>query len=139
MDVVAANENPKYPKTPNVGKGGLLQTQNQLYDGTGANIQTVFTAGLDGAFFERVLFKAVGTNIQTVVSIFLNDGAGTAAANNAFIGEMMLPATTLTNTNTTPQQEFFYNKPIPAGYKINCCVRTTVAAGWYATGWGGDY
>jgi hypothetical protein len=137
---MAANTAPIFSISGDTQWGGsLLAAANAAYDGTGA-VLTVFTAGADGGYVNRLIMRAAGTNIQTVLRVFLNNGSTNAtAANNSLIGEMTLYATTASNTASTQAFEYPLNFALPAGYKVNVTIATTVAAGYYVTAIGGKY
>jgi len=133
-----ANTNPIYTLTPQTSFG-TVATANTAKDGTGT-VVTVFTAGANGSYLNSIIFRAKGSNVATVARVFLNNGSdATTATNNSLIAEMTLPATTLSETAQLAHQELFINKPLPAGYKINITIGTTVAAGYAVTGFGGNY
>lgn len=135
---MAANTAPIYSKVPKVGFGSVA-TANTAKDGTGTQV-TVFTAGTEGSYVGSVVFRAKGTNVATVARVFLNNGSdATTATNNTLIAEMTLPATTLSETTQLAHQELVLNRTIPAGYKINITIGTTVSAGYAVTCFGGDY
>ena len=116
-----------------------LNAANTAKDGTGS-VSTIFTAGADGAFVQRLVARALGTNVATVLRIFINNGGvNTTAANNALIAEMTLPATTLSETSALPPYELALNMALPAGYKLLCTLGTTVAAGYMLSAIGGTY
>jgi|SRR6185369_1368636 len=140
---MAANTAPIFPLTPNIGGIGnaALLTANTAADGTGT-VSTVFTAGTNGSWVQKVRFRAAagGNNIQTVARVFLNNGSTNATAtNNIQLSEITLPATTSSSNSAITDIDLVLNIPIPAGYKINVVIGTTVATGYYITGWGGDY
>lgn len=138
---MAANNDPIYSKAGAIGLGQLITTATNGYDGTGANNTLVFTAdATNGSFIQRLRFKAGGTNVATVARIFLNNGStvGTAT-NNAFYGELSLPATTATATAATVDIDYPMNFALPAGYKIYVELATAVAAGWAVTTIAGNY
>ncbi|MFY7883349.1 MAG: hypothetical protein ACOVOV_00745 [Dolichospermum sp.] len=116
-----------------------LTTQNTAKDGTGT-VLNVFTADSNGAFVQRIRFRAAGTNIATVARIFINNGsANSTPANNILYDEITLAATTLSEVAALPTYELPLNFALPAGYKINVTLGTTVAAGYYVTVIGGKY
>lgn len=136
---MATNTAPIFSKTPKVGMVSEIKTANTAKDGTGT-VATVYTAGADGAYVNSIVFRAKGTNVQTVARVFLNNGSDpTTATNNTLIAEMTLPATTLSETTQLAHQELVLNKTLPAGYKLNLTVGTTVSAGYAVTCFGGDY
>ena len=131
---------------PIFSKGGSIQwpstpltAANTAKDGTGT-VATLFTAGADGAFVQRLVARSLGTNVATVLRVFINNGgATTTAANNSLVAEMTLPATTLSEVAAQPAYELPLNVPLPAGYKLTATLGTAVAAGYQVTVLGGTY
>lgn len=108
------------------------------YTGISANNKLVFTAGaVDGSRIMGLRFKAIGTNVATVARIYYNNGsANTTAANNSFMGEQALPATTATATTSTAEIDYYFPGgylDLEAGFRIFVGLGTTVAAGWVVT------
>ena len=157
---MAANTNPIYPVTPNIGLMNVLLstavTNTKAFDGTdaaGTALALVFTAGTNGARVDTVKAKFTGSNGATasgttaanLVRFFLNNGsANTTATNNQFLGEIELPATAVTALATAKQVEYTLalDISIPAGYKIY--AGTTIAVGGtncavLVSAQGGDY
>ncbi len=132
--------------TPIFSKKGDVQwspaaviAANTAKDGTGT-VATAFTAGADGSFVQKLTVRALGTNVATVLRLFVNNGASNSvAANNSLVNEMTLPATTLSETTAQPPYELALNLALPAGYKILCTLGTAVAAGFSVTVFGGSY
>ena len=124
----------------------LLKTANTAKDGTGT-VATLFTAGANGGRVERIRARAVGTNVATVLRIFINNGLDpTTAANNTFYAEATLAATTLSEVATLTLNELpntvdttAFPIILPAGYKITATIGTTVAAGYYLNAIGSTY
>lgn len=143
---MAANTIPIYSDAGQIEWSTLLQTANTAKDGTGL-VQTIFTAGADGGRVERVRSKAAGTNVATVLRVFINNGSdNSVAANNVLYAEMTIAATTLSEvatllTNELPNTTDTTAFPIvlPAGYKINVTIGTTVAAGLLISAVGSSY
>jgi hypothetical protein len=138
---MVANVDPIYSRTPDIQWGTtVLATANTAKDGTGT-VLTVFTAdATEGGWAGTLVARAAGTNIATVLRVFINNGStnGTAA-NNILRYELTLPATTLSEVAQLAPYEIPLNLNLPAGYKINCTVGTTVAAGYYISVNGGKY
>lgn len=112
---------------------------NTAKDGTGT-VANPFTAGVDGAFAQKLFARPLGTNVATVLRVFVNTGAANSvAANNSLIAEMTLPATTLSEVAAQPPFEMPLNFALPAGYRILCTVGTAVASGYAVTVFGGSY
>ena len=79
---------------------------NTAKDGTGT-VTTVATgnnAGNNaGNFVQKLIARPLGTNIATVLRVFINNGGvNTTAANNSLIAELTLPATTLSEVAAQP-------------------------------------
>lgn len=135
-----ANTSPIFSLTP-VNSWGTtaITTANTAKDGTGT-VLTVYTAGANGSYVQRVRFRPSGTAVQTVARLFINNGSTNAtAANNILFDEITLSAITLSETAAQPSFEIPLNFALPAGYKLNITIGTTVAAGWYVSAIGGDY
>lgn len=136
-----ANTTPIYPVTPNITVGKTIQTANTAKDGTGT-VVLVHTAGANGSSPTAIVFRATGTNTATVARIFVNNGADpTVATNNSLIGEVTLAATTLSEVAALADYRWSFPDgfKMPAGYKINITIGTTVAATYAITCYGGDY
>lgn len=139
---MAANTIPIFPAVPKFPPAmpPLLTTANTAKDGTGTVVQISAPAGANGAFFESIEALPVGTNVATVLRIFLNNGATTTTAtNNILWEEVSLPATTLTETAAQTKVVIPLKRAIPAGYILYATIGTTVAAGWRVRAHSGDY
>jgi hypothetical protein len=122
---------------------GAITAANTAKDGTGT-VTTIATGNVAGNnagnFMQKLLARPLGTNVATVLRVFINNGAvNTTAANNALIAELTLPATTLSEVSAQPDFVLPLNFALPAGYKINCTLGTAVAAGYQVTAVGGQY
>lgn len=143
---MAANTAPIYSLNGDVstdsgtGMSQLISAAAADYTGIGANNRLVFTAGANGGFVQRLRFKAVGTNVAAVMRVYINNGAtaGTAT-NNAFYGEVSLPATTASTTAATAEIDYPLNFALPAGFRIYVGLGAAVAAGWVCTAIAGEY
>lgn len=144
---MAANTVPIYSKAGQIAWSGDLKTANTAKDGTGT-VETIFTAGADGARVERIRLRSLGTNIATVVRIFINNGGvNSVAANNALYAEITIAATTVIETATLLNTNEFPNAldttafPIvlPPNYKLLATTETTIAAGIKITAIGSTY
>lgn len=131
---------PIFPQTPKVQLGTLLTTANTAKDGTGTVVQISAVAGASGAFVESVEALPIGTNVASVLRVFLNNGSTPAtAANNILWEEVSLPATTLTEVAAQTKVVIPLNRAIPAGYTLYATIGTAVAAGWRVRVHSGDY
>lgn len=144
---MSANNNPIFPLTPKASWGKVTAV-NAATDGTGTTVE-VFAAGVNGAKIDQIKVRALGTNVVTVLRLFVNNGSTpTVAANNTLIHEETIAATSLSQVAALVDKDILIAKgqeyvcPIPylpAGYKILASVGTAVAAGLQVTVHGGDY
>ena len=133
-----ANTSPIFPLTPNLA-WATVTTANTAKDGTGT-VATVFTAGANGARVDYLKVRALGTNVATVIRVFVNNGSSNAtAANNSLILDQTIAATTNSETAQLADNVIQLDLSLPAGYVVNVTIGTTVAAGLQVTGVGGDY
>lgn len=137
---MAVNTKPIFTAKPEIQwSPAPLAAANTAKDGTGT-VTTVFTTGADGSYVQKMVIRPIGTNVQTVLRVFVNNGSTNAtAANNSLIAEMTLPATTLSEVAAQPPFELPLNFALPAGFKLNCTLGTAVAAGHEVTVLGGSY
>jgi hypothetical protein len=116
----------------------ILLVANTAKDGTGT-VANVFTGNATGNaagnFVQKLIARSLGTNVATVLRVFINNGA----ASSSLIAELTLPATTLSEIAAQPDFILPLNFVVPAGYKLNCTLGTTVAAGFAVTVIGGEY
>ena len=119
---------------------GTILAANTAKDGTGT-VVTVFAADVtNGSFVQKLIARPLGTNVASVLRVFLNNGAtNTTAGNNSLIAEFSLPATTLSEVAAQSGYEVPINVAIPAGYKLNVALGTAIAAGVAVTAFGGAY
>lgn len=113
--------------------------------------QIIMTAGPEGLKVDAIKARAVGTNVASLLRVFLNDGLGVAAANFSLIHEEVLPLSALSQTAVEAAAITLF--PInydnagggvlppylAPGQKLYVSLGTAVAAGWVVTGFGGDY
>lgn len=137
---MAQNTAPIFLGVPKVGYATTGTSANTALDGTGT-VVTLFTAdATDGSRVEKVKLKHLGTNVATVVRLFINNGSTNAtAANNALYKEVAMAANTLDQAAESLEVEVPLDLVLPAGYKLNCTIGTAVAAGIMVTVVGGDY
>ena len=137
---MSANEAAKYPEVGTISWAGPMTAANTNMDGTGTTF-TVATGGVDGTLIRKLRFKHLGTNVQTVARVFINNGSSSAvAANNVLVDEVYLSATTASNNTPNPPMDHNIGTfVLPAGYKILVCLGTAVSAGWMVTAFGADY
>lgn len=140
---MAQNTAPIFPLVPVitwVNTGAV--TANTTTDLTaGTNYNSGFTANAtNGSRVDFIRVRALGTNVVTVIRVWLNNGATTATAtNNTQFFERSLAATTVSQTAEQPDVILPINVSLNAGYKIYYTFGTAVAAGYSISVVGGDY
>jgi hypothetical protein len=140
---MAQNTSPVFPLVPVINwvNTGAV-TANTTTDLTsGTNYNSGFTANAtNGSRVDFVRVRALGTNVATVIRVWLNNGSTTAtAANNTLFFERTLAATTVSQVAELPDVILPINASLPAGYKIYYTFGTAVAAGYSVSVVGGDY
>ena len=137
---MAANLAPIFSKVGKIGQQGTILTANTTKDGSSGTIYTVFTAGTEGAFLQKLKIRPKGTNVATVMRIFINNGgANTTAANNSLYDEVGLVASTNIETAALLGVEYPMNIALPPNYTVFVTLGTAVAGGYSVTAVGGDY
>lgn len=128
---MAANTTPISPIAPNPGFASTVTTAaNTALDGTGT-VNTFFTAGGNGARVNRIRIVHRGTNVVTVLRIFINNGAtNTTAGNNSLISEVTMAANTLSQVAASVFQDVYINAVLKSGYTLFYTIGTAVAAGF---------
>jgi hypothetical protein len=147
---MAQNTSPIFPLTPvnswvsgtaaTAGTPGL--TANTTTDLTSGTIYgPIFTGkAVDGSRLDFIKVRPLGTNVATVIRIWINNGSATGtAANNTLYLERTLPSTTVSQTAEQPDINLPLSFSMPAGYRIYATFGTVVAAGFHLTAVGGDY
>lgn len=137
---MAANTSPVFGLTP-VVSWGVIDTANTAKDGTGT-VVTIFTAGADGARVDKIRYKAKGTNVATVLRIWVNNGStNSTAGNNTLAREETIAATTLSEVAALANGEIDFPDGLilPAGYKLNITIGTSVSAGLHVSAYGGNF
>ena len=140
-----ANNLPIYTRRGDVQWTINMTAVNTTTDLTSGTIYLAFSADTtEGGYVQRIRFKpnnAVGiNNVATVARVWMNNGSTTAtAANNTFIDEISLPATTGVATAALPVYELPLNFAMPPSSTLYVTLGTGVAGGYRATVIGGKY
>ena len=146
---MSANISPIYSGKPKIGwatadgdggSAGPIKTANTAKDGTGT-VNTIFTAdATNGSYVDRVIMRPAGSNIATVVRIFVNNGgANTTPANNVLVAEFTCPQVTLSENSAQVHLELPLQIALPATYRLYAVIGTSIAAGLFISAHGGDY
>jgi hypothetical protein len=145
---MSGNSDPVYSRQGDVSTNGTTGMSQAItaaandFTGASANNVLVFTAdATNGGFVQRLRFKATGTNSSaTTARIFLNNGsANTTAANNAFYGEITLPAVTVSATAAQVDIDYPIGFALNPGFRIYVGLATAPTVGWTCTAIGGKY
>lgn len=135
---MAANTSPRF-----TGRGDPQWTTtavlaaNTTKDMTSGTIYLIYTAPTDGGIVDSIIAQPLGTNVATVLRLWLNNGSTTATAgNNSYVGQWTLPATTNSETAAIvsiilPLPRFLQD--VPSTYRLYATVGTAVASGWQLT------
>lgn len=147
---MAQNTSPIFPLVPEVlWVSGTAATAGT--PGRDANTTTDLTAGTiygpiftadatDGSRLDFIKVRSLGTNVATVIRIWINNGAATTTAtNNTLYLERTLSSTTVSQTAELPDIILPLSISLPAGYRVYATFGTAVAAGFHLTAVGGDY
>jgi hypothetical protein len=135
---------PNFPGTPDVTWINGITAANTAKDGTGTlgtDIFEVFVAhATNGSHVQKLIARPRGTNVATVLRLFVNNGSSNGtAANNALINELTLPATTNSETASLAAPELILNLSLQPGHRLLATIGTAVAGGYAVSVWGGDY
>lgn len=158
---MAANNNPIFTGTPNIGKVKIGTTSAQVKsDGTSAGTGTdlmycAYKTGTNGSFITSVRFNTVATavtnSVATVLRVYLTtvtvtSGAvvagATTAADTQLLAEVGVEVQSSANATVgTNFREVPIMKAIPTGYGILVSQHTAqnTNQNWQATCFAGDY
>ena len=93
---MAANTEPIFTITPNIGQAISTGTANTASDGSGS-MATLFTAGINGSRIERITYQnaqnAPAASSAMLIKIFLTNTSG---ENPRLLSEIAVPAATRT-------------------------------------------
>lgn len=136
-----ANVDPIYSRVGDIQWIDAVLTGNTDKEGDAGTVYIVFTAdATNGGFVDKIIFQPKGTNVATAARIFVNNGsATTTAANNAYVKDVTLPATTNSEVAAIGNIETALGLILPPGYRIFVTLGTTVAAGFMVAAVGGKY
>jgi len=123
-----------------------LTAANTATDGTGTTALVATapaSASPAGSLVERIRCMHLGSNVATVVRVFLNNGSTpTVAGNNALLAEKTMPANTLSQVAESVPQDIIINQVLKGHAstpeRLYVAIGTAVAAGIRFTPIGGD-
>jgi len=122
---------PQFVTTPNAGVPATLTAANTATDGTGSTGRAlVFTAGASGSILPSIRFMHLGTNVQTLCRVFVNNGSDPeVAGNNALVGEKAIAANTVSQTAESIPYDLSLDLVLAASDRVYVTLATAVAAG----------
>lgn len=136
---MAANTSPIFTLTPKNWFASTGTSANTALDGTGT-VVTLGTAGANGSLVSRVRITHLGSNVATVVRLFVNNGsANTSASNNALVFEWKAAANTLDQAAASVAADIPLDLRLAAGNKILVTIGTACASGLMVHAEVGDF
>ncbi len=138
---MAQNTNPIFPLTPVITWGTTITTAITTVDGDISAAALVATGNAtNGSRVDYLRVRALGTNVATVLRVFVNNGSTAAtAANNALLTEVTIAATTLSQVAALAETTIALDLSLPPSYRLYVTIGTTVAAGLKVAAVMGDY
>jgi hypothetical protein len=138
---MAGNSAPIYSRVADWQWIGAITTANTTKDLSSGTSYLAFTAdATNGGYIKKLRVRHLGTNIATVLRVFVNNGSTTATAtNNILFDEISIAANTVSETSSSSVYELPINEAFPPGYKIYVTIGTAVAAGLAVCAVAGKY
>lgn len=138
---MAGNISPIYSKIADWQWIGAITTANTTKDLSSGTSYLAFTAdATNGGYVKKLRVRHLGTNVATVLRVFINNGSTTATAtNNILFDEIGIAANTVSETSSSAVYELPINEALPPGYKIYVTIGTAVAAGLAVSTVAGKY
>ena len=135
------NTTPIYSKVADWQWVGAITTANTTKDLSSGTSYLAFTADItNGGYVKKLRVKHLGTNVATVMRVFINNGSTTGTAtNNILYDELSIAANTVSETSSSSVYELPINEALAPGYKIYITIGTAVAAGLAVTAVAGKY
>jgi len=136
--------NAQFIATPRAAVGNI-STANTNFDGSGAGMVTVFTAGAAGARIESVAIQSTGTTTAGLVNIFVGTDAAANTATNVHIYDQaavtaVTPSTTVAPFTAVRGPNTNADKwPLILGPGQTLRASTTIAQSFRVVAIGGDY
>ena len=103
-----------------VPKNGWIKLTGAVTSLDGIGAGEVFTAGSKGAYIKRITVQHLGTNVQTVLRVYENNGSDSdVAGNNSLVFNRTIPANTLSQSVESLGIEIALDRSLPPGVKIS--------------------
>lgn len=137
----AGNTSPIYSKVGDIQWINTVITSNTTTTLAAGTVYLIFTSdATNGGRVEKVIIMPLGTNVATVLRLWINNGAvTTTAANNTQARDITLPATTVSQVAAIGALEIPVNIALAIGYALYATIGTTIAAGVDVVAIGGKY
>lgn len=130
-----ANTAPIFALTPVIMKN-TVSTANTARDGTGT-IATIGTAGANGTRIDEIRVKATGDPADSIVTIFLYDGATYFLFDEFDLND---PAAASTTVAGYSEPRYYQNLILPSGWSIRAAITVALTSGVINVfAFGGDY
>lgn len=125
---------PTFATIPNAGTPAVHTTGNNQTDGANATGRAlVFTAGASGSFLPFLRAKPMGTNVQTVLRVWINNGSDpNVPGNNSLIAEQTIQNSGLSANSSMPSYDVPVGTLAPS-WRVYTAIGTTVSAGLAVT------
>ena len=125
------NNDPIYSRRGNITRAALLKTAAADYTGISPYNKEVFASDTtNGGYLQRLRFKAIGTNVQTVARIYINDGD----QGEAFGAAIGAPTGTPSTTGGTVWAGTYYGMIVAVDAKGRLTPVGTISTGVAVTG-----
>jgi len=96
---MAANTTPIFVKNPKNWFAPSGTSANTALDGTGTTVTLMTADATNGSMVNKIRITHLGSNVASVLRIFVNNGSNSAiAANNALVKEVAIPSNSLSQT-----------------------------------------
>lgn len=123
---MALTATPAFAVTPKIG-AVTVSTANTNRDGTGT-IATVFTAGSAGSKINEVVIQATGDPADSIVTLFLYDGATYFLFDEIDVGN---PAAASTTVSGDRRSRKYDNLVLPTGWSLRAAITVALTSGVY--------
>lgn len=121
---MAANTAPIFGLTPVIWKN-TVATANTARDGTGT-IATIGSAGANGTRIDEITIKATGDPADSVVTVFLFDGATYFLFDEFDIGD---PAAASATVAGYREVRTYRNLVLPTGWSLRAAITVALTSG----------
>jgi hypothetical protein len=128
---MAANTNPIFPLNPRCAGTTLTSAATEKDGSTAASL---LAAGANGTRLDKIVAKSIGTNVATVLRVFV---CGTGM--NTIIREQSIAASSASETEALAEYVLTFDESIPSGATLKVALGTAVSGGIQVTAFGGDY